>query len=67
MHTEVAPCKELASGSPNDEVLAEHPSRYWAAVLELFDNRDGVPIFYENRVIDHRCYERDPMGTTSQL
>jgi hypothetical protein len=54
MNAEVAPGEELAAGAPDDKVFAEHPGRDRATIDKLFDKRDGVPILYEDRVIDHR-------------
>jgi hypothetical protein len=53
MHTQVAPGEELAAGTPDDYVFAEHPSRDRATVRKLCDQRHRVPILYQDRVIDH--------------
>jgi shikimate kinase len=54
MHAQVAPREELVAGTPHNEVLAEHAGRNRPTVFKLCDKRDGVPIIYEDRVIDHR-------------
>jgi hypothetical protein len=53
MHTQVPPGEELVAGTPHDDVLAEYPGRDWAAVRKLGDKRYGVPIIYQDGVIDH--------------
>ena len=54
MHTQVAPREIFVAGTPDDDVLAQHPGRDWATGRKLRDNSYGVPILYEDRVIDHR-------------
>src|SRR5713101_7985955 len=54
MHAQVTPREELFAGTPHHEVLAEHPGGNRSTVCQLRDKRYGVPIVYEDRVIDHR-------------
>jgi hypothetical protein len=54
MHAQVAPREELVAGTPDNDVLAQHPGRDRAAVRQLCDKRHGVPIVHKDGVIDHR-------------
>jgi hypothetical protein len=54
MHAEVAPREELAAGTPHDEVFAEHSGRNRATSRKLFNQSYGVPVLYQDRVIEHR-------------
>jgi hypothetical protein len=56
MHAQVAPREELLAGTPHNEVLAEHPSGNRSAVFKVCDERYGMPIVYEDWVIDHRYF-----------
>src|SRR6267378_760690 len=53
MYTEVTPCDEFTTRSPNHQVLAEHPGRDWATIRKLLDQRYWVPVLNQDRVIDH--------------
>jgi hypothetical protein len=59
VHAQVAPSEELISGTPYNEVLAEHPSRNRSTFCKVCDKRYGVPIVYEDWVIDHRYSSRE--------
>jgi hypothetical protein len=58
MYTQVTPCEVLTARAPHDQVLAEHSRRDWAAVRKLCGEDYGMPILYEDRVIDHRHSNR---------
>jgi hypothetical protein len=54
MHAQVAPREELTAGTPHNEVLTEDSGRDRATSRELFNKSYGVPVLYQDRVIEHR-------------